>query len=167
MPQMSARFLANDSKFEPQRRGHFEVQIEGFPGGDMLTLITQSIFVPGVENEVVELQYMNEKVRYAGNVTFNGGEITVRDFVDKDTYKMIMEWRKQVYDPDTGEIHWTGSYKKQGYVILTDPEGRVERKWRLINVWPSSVATGSLEHGQSDIQTIAVTLTFDKAIYEG
>lgn len=167
MPNMSAWHLANQGKFEPQRRGHFEVQFEGFPGGEFLTLAVQSMFLPGEESEVIELPYMNEKMRYAGGTTFNGGELVIRDFVDKDTYKLVMEWRKQVYDPQTGNVNWTGNYKKDGYVIMTAPDGSVQRKWRILNAWVSSVGVGSLEQGTYDVNTISCTITFDKAIYEG
>jgi len=163
---MDAGHLVSGGKFEPQRSGHFELEFDGFPGGDTLKLMVKSAFTPSESNEVMSMPYMNTFSKYPGMVTIEEGEIVIRDFVDQDSFDKVIQWRKSVYDPETGAIKSNDQYKKNGYLLLVSSDGSIERKFKLINAWPSAIGSVALEHGSAEEIGIPVTIAFDKFIKE-
>jgi hypothetical protein len=167
MSRMSAAHLApQGGGFEPQRSNNFEIQLYGVPGQDLLVLST-SAFTPSTgKNNPIDLGYLNEKIKVAGQGTWDDAQLTVRDFVDQQTYASLMAWRKMVQDPATGFIGFASTYKKQGDVILLAPDGSVERKFKLVGVWPIDVKGASLSMDTAAAYTVTVTLSVDKVIPE-
>lgn len=167
MSRMSAAHIApQGGGYEPQRQNNFEVQLYGVPGADVIVLSTQSFAPSGAKNDVITLGYLNEKIKVAGQGSWDDAQLTVRDMVDQQTFASLMEWQKMVQDPITGFIGFASQYKKQGDVILMAPDGSVERKFKMIGVWPTSVKGAQLQHDQSGQYTVTVSLSIDKVIPE-
>lgn len=159
---LGASHLASEN-WEVQRQNNFEISIAGV-GGRTLTLAVESGFLPAESNEVIELNFGNSKVKVAGIATYEDGTLTLKDAISQDIERIIVEWRKQVYDPETDRVGLAVNYKKQARVIQWAPDGTMERTWKIIGAWPSSVNYGTLDYTASDKKLIEVTISYDKAI---
>jgi len=164
---LTADFLAGATAgFEPMRTNNFALEIAGLPGEgtNNLRLALETINLPTESNDEVELHYLNERRYVAGKVMFEGGSLTVKDFVTENVMKSVVQWRQQVYDPETGKIFAASNYKKAADLLVFGPDGQNERKWRLIGLWPQNANYGSLDMSNADLLRIEITLRYDKAI---
>lgn len=160
--------------FEPQRVSNILLYIAGLQEGaagqaqsgqeDILTLSLSSFPVPKVNNAVLEIGWMNEKRKFAGPPTFDDLSVIYKDYVDQQTANLLLKWRHQVYDPNTGKIGLASAYKKTGWVAMFSPEGSVERRYDVIGIWPSAFDPGDADLQGEDTINITCTLTIDKAI---
>jgi hypothetical protein len=159
---------AKGGTFEPQRTNNFLVEIAGLEGDDQnyLVLSTQAITLPNETSELIEVRYMNEVRKVAGQTTHEDISWTIRDWVDVAARDALMRWRRQVANPETGGVGLASTYKKEGSVVFVGPDGVTERVMALQGVWPQSIAPGSFDHESSDKVIIEVTLAIDKAVYE-
>lgn len=167
--RVSARHLAPGpgGHYEPQRSYDWQIQLNVPGAGDIIWTCDQA-FAPTESNEQIELHYGNEVQYVAGKARFEPGQLSVRDMVDIDMQAHINAWRRMVYDPKTGAVNWATDYKTNGYLVMLDPKGSKSRKWKLIGLWPSQVAFApALDYNNNDIVRIDITLTYDRAFYEG
>jgi hypothetical protein len=163
MPRVTAKHLAEmRGSYEPQRSFDWLIEFE-IPGRDVITMTIEQGFTPTEMNEVIELPYGNETQYVAGKARWEFGQLSIRDMVDKDVAKYIDEWRRQVYDPKTGDIKFAREYKSQGNIILLDPSGGSQRMFKVIGLWPQQVSFGDLDYSNSDIVRIQVVVAFDRA----
>lgn len=131
---------------------------------DDLTLSLDTFPIPKDSNGIIEAGYLNEKRKFAGNPIFDDLSVVYKDFVDRQTAKILRRWRYEVYDPETGKIGLASQYKKKGWVSLFAPNGEFLRSIELIGVWPSAMDPGDIDMAGEDILRITMTLTIDKAI---
>ncbi len=154
--------LSANKNYEVMRTNNFEVVIADV-GGDTLTLAVESFPLPTTGNDPLELRYQNALIKVAGSKTLDDFELVVKDFIVADTEKIINDWQKKVYNPETGEIGWAADYKKNGTVYEYSPDGSVNRKWKLEGIWPNSVNYGDMDYNNADKKIITATLSCDKA----
>lgn len=177
-----------DGPFEPQRTHNwaFEVPISSQAAQDTIKLSLVQGFLPIAYNDEVPISYGNEEVFVAGKAHVEAGQIICRDWVDQPTAALLLGWRRQVYNPDTGAINLARYYKKNAYIVLYAPnyadnmavnENFVgpmfnplaaeyyERVWELQGVWPIRVnaAAGGLDMTNSGMVMIECLMRFDKA----
>lgn len=166
-PQAADHLAGEAGTFEPQRQNNFSIEIAlGAADKDLIVMGLQAAPLPNESNDEIEIQYQNEKRYVAGQYTVDSTTLTVRDFVDQDTRGAIMRWRKQVYDPATGQVGLAKNYKKRANIVMTAPDGSEQRVCKLIGVWPQAVSGGNLSHDGADNVIIEVTLKVDKVIWE-
>ena len=163
MPITAAHIAPQGGGFEPQRAFDFEVELSA-PGGDLIKLSVQDAFLPEVAKDIIEVGYMAEVRKVVGKVNFRDGQLVLVDYVDENTYGVLMEWSKLVYDPESGALGYATQYKKQGNIILVGPDGGAQRLYKIIGAWPSTVSGGPLSYTGSDTNKVNVTLTFDVAV---
>lgn len=153
--------------YELQRKNNFEFSVPGVADNDrLLTLSVISCALPTETNDVITVNYGNTNVKVAGVFNTEGGNLTVRDFLQKDMEKAIDDWRSSVYNKDTDAIGFAADYKKQARVVQYAPDGTYERTWKLIGVWPSQVSYGDLSNTDGNPKEIQITLQYDKAILQ-
>jgi hypothetical protein len=164
MPLVNAKHLAPGpgGKYEPQRNFDWQLELQ-VPGSEIIKLAVASVTGITESNEPIELHYGNEVHYVAGKARFEAGQIVVRDMVDVDVNAQINEWRRKVYDPHSGEIHYASAYKAEGDLILLDPEGAERATWHIVGLWPQNVNFGDLDYESNDIVRIQVVMTFDRA----
>ena len=165
IPQ-SANHIANQrGDFAPQHQNSWVLEIAGLDGDakELIVLSLQEGALPNESNEVIQIKYGNESRKVAGKVELAEMPLKVVDWVDKKTRKAVQDWRKQVYDPETGNVGLPASYKKTASIILFASDGTRAREVRLTGLWPSAVVGGSLNMASADIVKIEVTLQYDKA----
>lgn len=163
MPKtMNALHMSNTRAYEVQRTNNFEVQIVDV-GGDDLTFAVTSSGLPNESNDAIELAYGNTKVKVAGAYTVDDITIEVRDFIGADIESIVRNWRRQVFNENTGGVGFADQYKKRGYIYLYSPEGSITRTWELEGIWPQSVTWGDLAYDGSDQRRISMNLAVDWA----
>ena len=150
--------------FEPQRKFQYFMYLNGVPGAENIRLAMLASFLPTEENEVITLQYGNEEVHVAGRLKYSEGSITVRDMVDKDIYRLLRDWRRQVDDVVSGNIGFAAAYKKTARIVLVAPDNTVARQVQLTGLWPTKIEGGSLSYAENDVVLITMTLRYDKAL---
>lgn len=160
----------NSATFEPQRVNNALLRIDGLngagPDADYLQLSIASFPLPKVSNNAIEVGYLNEKRKFAGNPVFDNLACVFNDYIDINTAMLLLKWRHQVYDPTTGRIGLKTQYAKVGDVTLFAPNGddRYTRVYLLQGVWPSMYDPGEIDHMGEDTVKINLELTIDKAI---
>jgi hypothetical protein len=163
---LSAKNLAAQSGgYEPQRQSNWEFAV-ALANQELIKLSAVTFTLPNESSEDVALPYGNETRYVAGKTMFDQATLDLRDFVDKDTRKAIVDWRKEVYDPDSGRIGLARDYKKDATLTLYGPDGTMERKCKLQGCWPMAVNHGQADHSSSDVVLISVTLRYDIAKWE-
>lgn len=183
--QLGTYHMANVHEFEPQRTNNFEVQIVGLPNtnGRTITLAVASYTAPQIEQQVIEVDYGNNKIKFAGKPTFNNSPITLNDFIGQDVEKIISDWQKLAYDYSTQKIGWAynrdvagnvftdeqgnqvyGGYKKTAYLIEYAPDGSCARTWMLVGCWIQSLSLGNYSQEGNAVRQIECTLVYDYAI---
>lgn len=157
--------MANNPDYEVQRTNNFEVQLVNV-GGDDLTFAVRTANIPSISTPAVDLAYGNATVKVAGKVEFDDVTIEVRDFIGADVEKILNDWQKQVYDPETDRIGLAVNYKRLGYLYEYAPDGSSVRQWNLQGVWPNSIQYGDFDYDGGDAKSISMTLSVDKAYRE-
>lgn len=162
MESLGASHLVTEG-WEVQRTNNFEIQIPDV-GGRTLTLAIDSGFLPDEQTNAIDLNYGNSVVKVAGITTYGEGSLNIKDIIQQDIEKIIVNWRKKVYDPETDKVGFAVDYKKQARVIEYAPDGTLQRTWKILGAWPSSVNYGTLDYSNGEKKTIEMTITYDKAI---
>jgi hypothetical protein len=151
------------AKYEVQRTHNFEIRIHDIGNTEEeIALAIEQGFLPNITIDPIELPKGNRTVKVAGRPTFDNGSITVKDWIGVDMEKLIYDWMKKVYDPDTDKVGFASDYKKPATIIELSPDGSIERHWDLEGVWPTSVNFGTLDNGSADKKTIEIQLAYDK-----
>lgn len=177
MPLEGINSLSADAlnQLEPHRMNNWTLEIPDLDptSGADLILGLQAFQLPTETSELLEIYYLNERRQYAGRTNYDGGSLSLTDWIDQGTAEAIRKWRKLVYDPETGRIGVKGEYAKQGNLYLYTPgtpgttEGnnpKATRQWRLMNIWPISVAWGPLDMASTEKIQIEVQMVYDKAM---
>jgi len=153
-------------EFELQRQNNGLLFIVGLEGNidNVLTLALSSFPIPKVTQGIIEVRYLNESRKFPGNVTFDDLTIVYRDYVDRNSAGILLNWRKLCYDPATGKVGRVAQAKKQARIVLYSPTGDLEREYELQGVWPSSFDGGEIDMAAEDGVNISLTLTYDKFI---
>ena len=108
------------------------------------------------EVEVIEHQVVNEKgkqitQKLAGHVST--GEFTLKKTMDGNTY--LSDWFKEVHD---GKFD---SYRRNGSIVLFDPQGNETARWNFINGWPKSWSASDLDASADDVATEEIVITHE------
>lgn len=155
--------------FEPQRAFNWVLVLTGigaFSGQDDVDLVrlsVESVSFPEFSTAKIPLRYLNEDVKVSGGASVADNNITVRDFVDKNLFRVLNKWMEEVHDPVSGKIGYAANYKKTGSLYLVGPDGEREREVRMKGVWPTSLTASPLSYESVDqVVKIAMTLSVDK-----
>lgn len=164
-PELTAtRF--NEKKYQLQRKNHFEVF---FGSNDTIKIDPELKFMvvnfplPKETTESSDVNYFNQTIKTAGRTTFETTQMVLRDTIDYDTELKFLDWRKKVYDPETGRMGLAADYKIKAQVIEYTPNGDEYRKWELIGCWPSGIDYGDLTYEDGGEKQLTVTITYDYA----
>ena len=154
--------------FELQRANNALLYVVGLAGNsnDLLTLTLASFPLPKESSGVIEVPYLNEKRKFAGIVTYDDLTVIFNEYVDKDTAKLLYDWRYLVKDPVSGKIGNKADYAKTGRMVKYGPDGGNDREFEVQGIWPSTLDGGEVDFATEDGIKINMTLSIDKAIYQ-
>lgn len=156
----NANFLAAEAgSCEPQRQNNFTVTF--VLNAEQFSMGLQGFTVPKQSNEPVELQYLNEKRKVAGQTSVEEATLVLKDYVDVETRGAVLRWRTLVYDPSTGKIGLAKNYKKHLKVEMYAPDNSSNvRVATLIGCWPISdpAITLSMENGDKVLMEVPISV---------
>lgn len=153
--------------FELQRANNVLLYIVGLDGNaaNLITLSLASFPLPKESSGVIEVPFLNEKRKFAGLTTYDDLTVVFNDYVDRETAKLLYQWRYLVKDPVTGKIGNKAQYAKTGRMVKHGPDGQNDREYEVMGIWPSSLDGGEADFSAEDGLKINMTLTIDKAVY--
>jgi hypothetical protein len=170
MNDLSASHLAaQGGAFEEQRGNNAILRIFDLAenvivdrGEHLITLSLQSFPLPVTTVEALETNFLNEKRKIAGIVTFEDMEVMFKDFVDMRTARVLKLWHEKVYDPVTGRIGLARNYKKRGEIELFGPNQQFHRFWSCIGMFPTTFNAGQIDMASAEPVKISLTISMDK-----
>ena len=150
--------------FEPQRQNNFMLRCTPPGGADPQTieLSMQAFPFPKDTTSIETINYLNSARKFAGRTTFTDAELTLRDYVEQSTAQTMREWRRRVFDPETGKTGLCSGYKIQATLILFAPDGSHERRWKLLGLWPSSsnLGDGNMDNAGQNLITYLMAIDY-------
>ena len=144
-----------------RRTNNFTLTIQGVSAEDNnLELVVDRAFIPSLEIGVITLTHGNDSKTFAGQATWQGGEVTINDTLNKAELDALIEWQKEVYDPETGAVGHAHVYKK--LATLTEFSGNAQyvREWTF-PVWISGLRFGDLDASNANLKQVSATLQVD------
>lgn len=172
---LTATSLAGQNgAFSPQHVNNWSIEIHGLGrilnGSDPLSFALARGFLPSVGVDDVTIPFGNEEVHVAGRARYEGGNLEVRDYCDVDTQGILVDWYSLVYGGVVGNWGVVGvpsRYKRIADLLLSAPDGTLQRSWRLEGLWPVQANFGNLDMASSEQVQIAMSLRYDRARYMG
>lgn len=158
----------NTREYQIQRKNHFEIQFENTSESIVdldpdLTYLVSSWTLPKDETESFDAPYFNQRIKLPGLTSYSDGTLVIKDSVEKDTEKFFQDWRKLVYDPETGRAGYVATFKVDAIVTEFSPDGKKSREWKLVGCWPSAIDYGDLDMADGGEKSINVTFKYDYA----
>lgn len=126
-----------------------------------LKLSVKSFDAPNISVSNIEVAYANNKTKFAGVPSFEGGSVTFNDFLGIDTERILMGWFKQVYNPISQRIGRATDYKKVAFMIEYDPTGEFYRAWQLNGLWIASIQLGNFSQDSNNVREISCNFNYD------
>lgn len=185
--RLNANHLAQGGprgEYEPQRANNGILVVYGLPewtDDGQITLSLESFPIPKENNAQIEARYFNERRKFAGPANVEDMEVVVKDTVDRDVARVLLAWRRLVYNPyeinkfegirggisdpfpeAEGAVGLAKNYKKSGEVILVAPDGSHVRRWAVQGLWPMSMDPGDIDMTSEDFIRITLTLSVDR-----
>jgi len=108
------------------------------------------------------------KVQGTVQVVFRDGmspvpESNVPDtMTDYNAMRFFTSWSRSVYDPFTGKMGYKLEYIGVGLCIMLDPHGVPVEEWTYLNIFPTVVDGGTLNHETAAEADVTVTFQYDK-----
>ncbi|MBW2149329.1 MAG: phage tail protein [Deltaproteobacteria bacterium] len=120
---------------------------------------------PSFQLEEVVVHHDQEEAYFAGKQKWE--EITL-EFYDvtepKNITDKLWKWVNEVVVIPDVVVNVPKNYKKDNLKIqCTDGKGGVIHEWTLFGVWPKTTNWNDLDYESTDIQTVTVTMRFDRA----
>jgi len=164
--------------FEPQRQNNSLVFLTGLAGKlasgnfasnpdteSVIALSIDSFPAPKQSNNIIEVPWNNMRIKFAGAMVFEDMDVTLKDFVDVETAKLLNQWRLCCANPANGAVGFACTYKLNScFVVLYGPDGSMPRYYQLDGVWLSRLDAGDIDHASDDYLRIIATLTVDRIL---
>jgi hypothetical protein len=138
--------------------------LDGNTQQHVLALNVTKAFVPHFELEELEYTRGNEKVKFAGKPTFQGGDITVDDIVGVDTKSILLAWQAQAYDVHTGRGGRMKHYKKTCKLMEYTQDYELIREWELRGCWIKSISEDPFDKESDGKRQLTASIVYDKAV---
>lgn len=169
---------SDSAKLEPKRKNRWIVSFEEIPTtsttaatkrNNILSFCAHSGTRPEITFEMVEVQRLNEKWKFAGKPGWNELSFSFYDYISSDgkdsAFTILRDWWTSIYNPLTGSMGYAIEYKTNSTVAMLDPAGVVASTWHVFYMWPKTVHSGGdVNYDSNDIAEVGVTFVYDYAI---
>lgn len=159
---MSDLLLKMPNTYEPLRKNRFVFRFPADLGIQEWTV--ESGKRPSLNQNAVEIQFLNTSTWVLGRYTWQEMQLTFRDPIGPSTSQAIMEWVRLGSESVTGRQGYAAGYKRDVELEMLDPSGAVVQKWILKGCFLTNVDFGDLSYGQDELSTISATLRPDYCI---
>lgn len=186
-----------DKGYDLQRAYQFQVSFTNGSrptsngGVELLTWAVQSISLPKVNIQPVDVSYGNANIKLPGTVAWEDLQVTFVDVLDTNAgtsfSKYLYEWMNNgVYNFETDSVmqfnmkeHYiqelknssttvSQSFQHTNNILITafSPDGSVLKNWFFEGVWPMSIDFGQLDYTGNNAVAITVTFPYTKLTYQ-
>lgn len=153
----------NVGEFRRKHRWRFTVAGASLNQEDFVWLKTASR--PNFKFDQAEVHHDQEVTYYAGKQTWDPIPLEFYDtVVPRNISQRIFGWLGTVVDLGTATVALPSGYKTDVILEMVDNEGGADERWTLFGAWPAEVNWQNLDYTTSEIQLVAVTLRYDRAI---
>lgn len=125
--------------------------------------LVESTTLPQRNVTAVDAIFMGHQYKLAGNVEYPDWTCTFRVRSDYNIYKEMRNWQEAIRSKGEDNItlaNWR-DYKSTVELDQLDNTGNSQSSLKLIGVWPSGLGEITYDTKTSDVQTFAVTFTYD------
>ena len=148
--------------YEPLKKNRWVFRFPADLGIQEWTL--ESASRPSINQNPVEIQFLNTSTWVLGRYTWEDINLTFRDPIGPSTSQAVMEWVRLGSESVTGRQGYAAGYKRDVELEMLDPTGAVVQKWILKNAFLTTVNFGELSYSDDSLATISATLKMDYAI---
>jgi hypothetical protein len=127
-------------------------------------LILKEASRPQFNFEEPVMHHNQEQAYFAGKQTWEAVKLVWYDGEQNpDISKEMWEWVNTVCNIPAVTVDIPGNYKKQGKLQMLDGAGTSTETWQMYGCWPQSTNWNNLDYSDTEIQTIEVTMRYDRA----
>ena len=183
--EISASISENLSSYEAARSGYFILVVDGLDdllkpdykgeaenaedsdrikkAQETLKLSVTKCPVPHFEIATNEYRRGNDVVKFAGVPTWNGGTITVADYVGLDTKSLLMSWLYKAYNPHTRKGGRMKDYKKTATLCEYTQDYELIRTWTIEGMFITKITEDDFDKENDGPRKLNVEFVFDRA----
>ena len=183
--EISASISENLSSYEAARSGFFILVVDGLDdllkpdykgeaenaedsdkikkAQETLKLSVAKCPVPHFEIATNEYRRGNDVVKFAGVPTWNGGTITVADYVGLDTKSLLMSWLYKAYNPHTRKGGRMKDYKKTATLCEYTQDYELIRTWTIEGMFITKITEDDFDKENDGPRKLNVEFVFDRA----
>lgn len=158
---------AKKIKAEYRRKHRWRVSdLENGPVSPQDFLQLQSAMRPEFTLAPAEVHHDQEVAYFAGKQTWNEITLVFYDAVGggaSDISARMYSWVTTVAEISQGNVNLPSAYKKTLILQSTDGSGSPDETWKLYGAWPTKSNWQNLDYKANDIQTVDITLKYDRA----
>ena len=162
---------ANSAQAETKRKHRWVFTV--FWGGQDTNLTRSSVYLqsaqrPHAVTEEVVMHHDEEQAYFAGKYHWEPISLVFYDVADPhDSSSAIYDWFNKVVDVKQATVSLPSAYKLPSTLNMTSGTGESIEAWELFNCWPIDVNWNDLDYTNTEIQTIDVSMKFDRAVRSG
>ena len=148
--------------YEPKRKNRWILRFPSDLGMQEWWLMSASR--PTINQNEVEVPFLNTSVWVIGRFTWDAIDVTLRDSIGPSAAQAVMEWVRLHSESVTGRQGYASGYKKDLELEMLDPTGVVVEKWILEGTMATVVNFGDLSYDDDSLADINMTLRSDRCI---
>lgn len=138
----------------------YKMEIFGLP--EKLQYLCKASQTPGKNIGIIEIPYLNQKAKIAGDATFE--DLTVTILLDNDfsVRNELESWMENIRSNSESVGDDPALYKQNGSLIHLDNQNNEIAQYDYIGLWPSVLSPLDLAFETNDtIAEYTVTFTYD------
>lgn len=156
-----------NSKVESRRKHRW--RFTTIAGGDLASNVAVYLFSaqrPHLTVDPAEMHHDQEVATFAGKHHWEPINLVFYDISGDgvDTSKEMWAWIQNTIDIPGVTVSAPNDYKKDSKLELTDGQGNANETWDIYNCWPIDTNWNDLDYSASDIQTVDVSMKYDRAV---
>lgn len=140
----------------------------GGPEGSRVYL--QSAQRPHSVTEEAVMHHDEEQSYFAGKYHWEPISLVFYDVTsgggangDIDASSEVYEWLNTCVNVYNASVAFPNEYKKDSNLVMTNGDGSTNEAWFLYHSWPIDVNWNDLDYTNTEIQTIDVSMKYDRA----
>jgi|TARA_R110000744_G_scaffold379356_1_gene497178 hypothetical protein len=161
------------------RASLYKVSIKNSINGDLSfsdneAILIKATNIPGATIGEEALMYAGRPIKYTGKRTFENWTTTVTNDENFSIRNKMMEWMRKIggqLDGTRTKAH--GAYATEagryfeGEAIVTQvgKDGEDKQKFKLNNIWPTSIAAMPVDWSADGIQEFSIEWCFDTVVH--
>jgi len=143
----------------------------------ILGLALKSVELPKDDNEVIDMGWFNQRVKFAGQHHTDDINITFNDYIDSSVMHILEAWRASVYNPKLGAVNFAGGrssdlflggYKQDVFLLTFSPniDWVYTKVFKLRGAFPIRLDRGDIDYSDDEVLEASLTLSYDEVTFE-